>query len=49
MPSNIDELTGRIYMLFSIFETITKQIFGMMKTEDKVLMTNVLNLIYNYL
>jgi hypothetical protein len=47
MPSNIDELTGRIYMMFSIFETVTKKIFGLMKAEDRSLMNNVLNLIYN--
>ena len=47
MPSQIDELNGRIYMMFSIFETITKKIFGLMNIEDKILMNNVLNLIYN--
>ena len=47
MPSHIDELTSRIYMMFSIFETITKKIFGLMKAEDRSLMNNVLNLIYN--
>ena len=47
IPSEIDELNGRIYMLFGIFEAIGKNIFKMMKTEDRILMRNILNLIYN--
>ena len=47
MPSQMDELNGRIYMIFGIFETISKTILRIMKPEDKALMRNILNLIYN--
>ena len=47
MPSNMDELNGRIYLVFGIIQIMNNEFFTLMNNTDKELLKNILNLIYN--
>ena len=47
MPTNMDDLNSRIYILFGILETLNVSIFNILSNEDKTLLNDILKQIYN--
>ena len=47
MPTNMDDLNSRIYILFGILETLNIYIFNILSEEDKNLLNDILKQIYN--
>jgi len=47
LPSDMYDLNGRIYLIFGILETLKNKLLDIMPENDKVLLNDILNLIYN--
>jgi len=47
IPSDMDELNSRIYLIFGIIETMEKKLIDMLSDNDKNLLNDILTMIYN--
>ena len=47
MPTDMDELNSRIYLIFGIIETMGKKLIDMLSDNDKNLLNDILTMIYN--
>ena len=47
MPTDMDELNSRIYLIFGIIETMGKKLIDMLTDNDKNLLNDILTMIYN--
>jgi hypothetical protein len=47
LPSNMDDLNSRIYLIFGIIDIMKKDIFNILNENDKQLLNDILKQIYN--
>ena len=48
LPSNIDELNGRLFMVFAIMESLIDEIWYKFSEKSRALFNEILTLVYNY-